>query len=378
MKKIFILTGEPSGDKLASTVISKLQIQNPEIEYMSVAGTHIKKLGIQSIFDLKDITYLGFTSVLLNIFKIRNKINIAVNEIIKFNPDILFSVDSPDFTLRVAEKVKKINNNIKTIHYVAPQVWIWRKNRVKKIKKFIDHIILLFKFEKKYFDAENIPNTFVGHPLIEKNNNVKTFLNDFISRDKKIISIFPGSRKSETNVLLPILLDFIKIMKKKKDIYSFVFHATDENKEFIINQVKKTDFNNIDVVSDENIKTQILSNSIFAVSKSGTVSLQISSSNIPSIIIYKLSFINFMIFKLLVNVKFANIINIINDKEIIPELLQNECNADEIYKTVNYFLKNPELIKKQLNECNKTLEGIKSKTSSSNEAATILTNYLAT
>ena len=378
MKKIFILTGEPSGDKLASTVISKLQIQNPEIEYMSVAGTHIKKLGIQSIFDLKDITYLGFTSVLLNIFKIRNKINIAVNEIIKFNPDILFSVDSPDFTLRVAEKVKKINNKIKTIHYVAPQVWVWRKNRVKKIKKFIDHIILLFKFEKKYFDAENIPNTFVGHPLIEKNNNVKTFLNDFISRDKKIISIFPGSRKSETNVLLPILLDFIKIMKKKKDIYSFVFHATDENKEFIINQVKKTDFNNIDVVSDENIKTQILSNSIFAVSKSGTVSLQISSSNIPSIIIYKLSFINFMIFKLLVNVKFANIINIINDKEIIPELLQNECNADEIYKAVNYFLKNPKLIKKQLNECNKTLEGIKSKTSSSNEAATILTNYLAT
>ena len=378
MKKIFILTGEPSGDKLASTVISKLQIQNPEIEYMSVAGTHIKKLGIQSIFDLKDITYLGFTSVLLNIFKIRNKINIAVNEIIKFNPDILFSVDSPDFTLRVAEKVKKINNKIKTIHYVAPQVWVWRKNRVKKIKKSIDHIILLFKFEKKYFDAENIPNTFVGHPLIEKNNNVKTFLNDFISRDKKIISIFPGSRKSETNILLPILLDFIKIMKKKKDIYSFVFHATDENKEFIINQVKKTDFNNIDVVSDENIKTQILSNSIFAVSKSGTVSLQISSSNIPSIIIYKLSFINFMIFKLLVNVKFANIINIINDKEIIPELLQNECNADEIYKAVNYFLKNPKLIKKQLNECNKTLEGIKSKTSSSNEAATILTNYLAT
>ena len=134
-------------------------------------------------------------------------------------------------------------------------------------------------------------------------------------------------------------------MNKKEDIYSFVLHATDENKEFIINQVKKTDLNNIDVVSDENIKSQILSNSIFAVSKSGTVSLQISSSNVPSIIIYKLNFINFMIFKLLVNVKFANIINIINDKEVIPELLQNECNAEEIYKTVVYFLKNPELIK---------------------------------
>ena len=143
MKKIFILTGEPSGDKLASTVISKLQSTNTEIEYLSVGGVNLKKLGISSIFDLKDITYLGFTSVIFNIFKIRNKINKTVEEIIKFSPDILFSVDSPDFTLRVAEKVKKINKNIKTIHYVAPQVWIWRKNRVKKIKKFIDHILLL-------------------------------------------------------------------------------------------------------------------------------------------------------------------------------------------------------------------------------------------
>ena len=167
MKKIFILTGEPSGDRLASSIISKLKTQNSNIEYLSVGGSYLKNLGISSIFDLKDITYLGFTTVLLNIFKIRKKINYTVKEIIKFNPDILLSVDSPDFTLRVAEKVKTLNKNIKTIHYVAPQVWIWRKNRVKKIKKFIDHILLLFNFEKKYFDIENIKNTFVGHPLIE-------------------------------------------------------------------------------------------------------------------------------------------------------------------------------------------------------------------
>ena len=376
MKKIFILTGEPSGDKLASTVISKLMMQNPDIEYLSVGGSNIKRLGIRSIFNLKDITYLGFTSVLFYIFKISRKINKTVHEIIKFNPEILFSVDSPDFTMRVAEKVKKINCNIKTVHYVAPQVWVWRKNRVKKIKNFIDHMLLLFNFERKYFDKENIKNTFVGHPLIEKNENVKTVLNNLISKDKKIISLFPGSRKSEINVLLPILFNFIKLMNKKDLTYYFVFHATDDNKEFIINYIKKTDANNIDVVSDENIKSQILSNSIFAVSKSGTVSLQISNFNIPSIIIYKLSFINFMIFKLLINVKFANIINIINDKEVIPELLQKECNAEEIYKTVIYFLKNPELIKKQLIDCRKTLEGIKSKTSSSNEVATILSNYL--
>jgi len=378
MNKIFILTGEPSGDKLASTVVTKLKTQNPNIEYLSVGGTNIKKLGIKSIFDLKEITYLGFTSVLLNIFKIKKKIDQTVDEIIKFNPDILFSVDSPDFTLRVAEKVKKINNNIKTVHYVAPQVWVWRKNRVKKIKKFIDHMLLLFDFEKKYFNDENIKNTFVGHPLIENNIKGKTMINNLISTDKKIISIFPGSRKSETSVLMPILLNFIKLMNKKNFNYSYIFHATDENKEAIVHKVKKANLENTDIVSDENIKSQILSNSIFAVSKSGTVSLQISSLNIPSIIIYKLNFINFMIFKFLVNVKFANIINIINNKEVIPELLQNECNAEEICRSVIYFLKHPELIKKQLHECRKTLEGIKSKTSSSDEAALILNKYLIT
>ena len=134
MKKIFILTGEPSGDKLASTAISKLKKNYSDIEYLSVGGSNLKKIGIKSIFELNEITYLGFTSVLFNIFKIKKKINQTVDEILKFDPDILFSVDSPDFTLRVAELVKKKNPNIKTIHYVAPQIWIWRKGRVKKIK----------------------------------------------------------------------------------------------------------------------------------------------------------------------------------------------------------------------------------------------------
>src|SRR6056300_1638410 len=377
MKKIFILTGEPSGDKLASTVISRLKLENPEIEYLSVGGTHLKNLGIKSIYNLKEITYLGFTSILFNIFKIRSKINKTVEEIVKFNPDILLSVDSPDFTLRVAEKVKKINNNIKTIHYVAPQVWIWRKNRVKKIKKFIDHILLLFKFEKKYFDEENINNTFVGHPLIENNKQNKIFIENILPDNKKIISLFPGSRKSETNVLLPILLDFVQLMTNKHNDYFFYFHATEENKSLILKMVKNLNYNNIDVISDENIKSKILSHSIFAVSKSGTVSLQICNFNIPSIIIYKISFINFMIFKMLINIKFVNIINIINKREVIPELLQKDCNAAEIYRSVEYFLKNPELIKKQVSDCSKTLEGIRSKTSSADEASSILIKYFS-
>ncbi len=376
MKRIFILTGEPSGDKLASTVISKLKQINSEVEYSCVGGHHLESLGIKSIYNLNQITYIGFTSVLFNIFKIRNRINKTVEEVIKFNPDILFSVDSPDFTLRVAERVKKLNNNIKTIHYVAPQVWIWREGRVKKFKKFIDHMLLLFNFEKKYFDKENILNTFVGHPLLELNKSSKIDLSSLIDKNKKIISIFPGSRDSEINVLLPILCDFIKLMNEKSNDYTFIFHATDKNKEIIVNFLKNYSLNNFQVISDHNIKSQILSNSAFAVAKSGTVSLEICNANIPSIIIYKVNMINYLIMKSLVKIKFVNIINIINNKEIIPELLQSECNAKEIYNSVNYLLSHPNLLKSQLDDIGNTLKNIKLDTSSSEKVSNILTEYL--
>ena len=376
MKKIFILTGEPSGDKLASTVISKLKQHNSDIEYSCVGGVHLNSLGIKSIYDLKEVTYIGFTSVLLNLFKIKKKIDETIDKIIEFKPDILFTVDSPDFTLRVAEKVKKINPNIKTVHYVAPQVWVWREGRVKKFKKFLDHILLLFNFEKKYFDKENINNTFVGHPLLEKSNKAKTDLSNLIKKDKKIISLFAGSRSSETSILLPILIDFIKLMNDKYSDYLFVFHATDENKNYINDNIKSTKLSNIEVISDKNIKSQILSNSVFAVSKSGTVSLEICNAKVPSIIIYKMNFMNFMIVKLLVKIKYANIINIINNREVIPELIQNECNSKEIFNSVVYFLKNPSLMDKQIIDFTNTLNVIRSKTSSAEEASSVLSSYL--
>ncbi len=377
MKKIFVLTGEPSGDKLASTVIAKLKQSHLDIEYLCVGGSHLNSLGIKSIYDLKEVTYIGFTSVLLNIFKIKKKINETVDKIIEFEPDILFSIDSPDFTLRVVEKVKKIRPNIKTIHFVAPQVWVWREGRVKKFKKFLDHILLLFNFEKKYFDKESINNTFVGHPLLEKKNKAKTDLSNLIRKDKKIISLFAGSRSSETSILLPILIDFIKLMNDKHNDYLFVFHSTKENKNYINGIVKTSNLDNVEVVSDENIKFQILSNSVFAVSKSGTVSLEICNAKVPSIIIYKMNFLNFIIVKFLVKIKYANIINIINNKEVIPELIQNECNSKEIYKSVVYFLKNPSLIDKQINDCCNTLDEIRSKSSSADEASSVLLHYLA-
>jgi len=375
MKKIFILTGEPSGDKLASKVISKLKNSNTDIEYLSVGGEHLKALGIKSLYDLKEVTYLGFTRVLFNIFKIKKKINETVDKIIEFNPDILFSVDSPDFTLRVAKKVKKINSNIKTIHFVAPQVWIWREHRVKHLKSFLDHVLLLFPFEKKYFDEENIQSTFTGHPLLEDKEKDKIDVSQIIKNHKKIISIFPGSRQSEINVLLPILIDFVKMMNEKyKDIF-FVFHSTSQHNQSTQDRLIKEGFKNCGSISDEIIKSQVLKSSTFAVSKSGTISLEICNAKVPSIIIYKMNIINFFIVKMLVKVKFANIINIAADEKIIPELLQSNCNSKNIFDTVDKLLEDKQSLQNQVNKSQEIISNFKTN-QSSEIAASILSNNL--
>ena len=363
MKKIFILTGEPSGDKLASKTIAKLKMLNSNIEYLSVGGENLKLLGVKSIYDLKEITYLGFTQVLFNIFQIHNKINKTVKAIIDFSPDILFTVDSPDFTLRVAEKVKKKNLNIKTVHYVAPQVWAWREGRVKKIKKFVDHILLLFRFEKSYFDKEQVSCEFVGHPLLEQKIKEKIDINQLIEKNKALISVFAGSRVSEINVLMPILLSFIKLMAKNYNDVIFIFHSTVEHRELIKSHIKNNSLINCEIVSDDTIKSYLLKKSIFAIAKSGTVSLEICNAKIPSIILYKMNFINFLIVRMLVKIKYANIINIAANEEIIPELLQSNCNAENIYKVVNEFLESPSKIIEQVKKTEIVLRTFKTEKS---------------
>ena len=377
MKKIFILTGEPSGDKLASKVINKLMSKRSDISYLSVGGENLRALGIKSLYDLKDVTFLGFTSVFLNIFKIKKKIKDTTNEIINFSPDILFSVDSPDFTLRIAKNVKKKNPNIKIIHFVAPQVWIWRSRRIKKIKNIVDHMLLLFKFEKKIFDQEHINSTFVGHPLLDSDQNQREELDNTGFFNKRIISLFPGSRMSEIKILMPILIDFVLLVQKKTDMYSFVFHSTSELEIDIKNFIKEASLEKCEIISDNKNKKYILNKSTFAIAKSGTVSLEISNAQIPSLIIYKMGFINFFIIKLLVNTKYANIFNIIAKKIIIPELLQSKCNAEEILRVFNSYINNPEFSREQLLKCNKILKEIRNESSSIKTVSDILSKSLS-
>ena len=232
-----------------------------------MGGENLKALEIRSIYDLKEITYLGFTKVISNIFKINKKINETVKAILNFNPDILFTVDSPDFTLRVAERVKKENKKIKTIHYVAPQVWV-RERTEKKIKKFIDHILLLFSFEKHYFDKENVSNEFVGHPLLDDTVESKIDINQIFEKNKALISVFPGSRISEIDILMPILLDFIELMNSNYQDFIYIFHSTKQHYQLIQNYIKSKDLKNCTkIISDDKIKTHTLKKVYFCSSE---------------------------------------------------------------------------------------------------------------
>ena len=374
MKKIFVLTGEPSGDKLASKVIAQLKRSRSDIEYLSVGGEYLKALGIKSLYDLSEVTYLGFTKVLFNIFKIKKKISETVDKIIEFNPEIIFSVDSPDFTLRVSKNVKKIKPNIKIIHFVSPKVYVWRKGRVKKLKSFLDHILLLFPFEKKYYDEENIKSTFTGHPLLESDAKDKIDINQFIKKEKKIFSIYPGSRLTEVNILLPILFNFIKLMNERHKDILFIFHSTFAHSQLIKNLLSKEGLKNCEVISDDIIKSEVLKKSIFAVAKSGTVSLEICNFKIPSIIIYKMNSLNFFIVKSLVKVKFANIINIAANKEIIPELLQSKCNSKNIFNTVNALLNDKNSLNEQVMKTQEIIDKFRTNKSSEIASSVLLNN----
>ena len=352
-KKIFIITGESSGDKISSLIIKNLKEKNLDIKFLAIGGDNIKSEKIECIFDIKDIAYMGFVDVLKNIFSIKKKINLSVRKILEFNPDVIFSVDSPDFSFRILKKIKKVSKKIKTIHLVAPQVWAWRENRKKILYKFIDHLLLLFPFEKKYFEGF-IRNSFVGHPFFD----FSVFkIDKLVNNNKKYLTLCPGSRNAELKIFMPI---FIEVIKKINLNNNFIFHipASENNKHLINDYMRKTNISNFIITTNENEKNFYIRDSILTISKSGTVTLDICKNQCPLIVVYKTSWLNYLLIKPFVKVKFGNILNIIEQKEIIPELIQAKCNPQDIYKKAKEFIDNQLLGKELVTEYTKILEKI--------------------
>lgn len=352
-KKIFIITGEPSGDKIASLIINEIKKKDTNIKFLAIGGDNLKLQNINCIFDISEISYMGFLDVIKNIFAIKKRIDYAIKKILEFNPDTILSVDSPDFTFRILKKIKNKNNKIKTVHLVAPHVWAWRENRKKILYKFIDHLLLLFSFEKKYFEGF-IRNSFVGHPFLDfsvfKINEIKQI-------SKQYFTLCPGSRSSELKIFMPI---FIEIIKKINRNQKFIFHipTIENNRNLITNYLKKSKISNFIITTTESDKNFYIQNSILSVSKSGTITLDICKNKCPLIVVYKTSWLNYLLIKPFIKTKFGNILNVIAQKEIIPELIQKKCNSDDIYKKVIEFI-NDELLRNEVvSQYTKILETI--------------------
>lgn len=336
--KIVVITGEESGDQLgASLLIALEKIYDQKLDVFGIGGKALEERGLKKFYDISEINVMGIVEVVPKIFHIKKIINNTVDKILEINPDIVLTIDSPDFTLRIAKKLKKKNNNLKIVHFVAPSVWIWRSGRIKTVKESVDHLLTILPFEKEIFEKENIDTSFVGHPIteIDIQNYSGTDLSE-ISNDinKEIMLVLPGSRKKEVEKLLPIYLETIR-QSKWKDRFDVVIPAT-ENMHDLIRDISNKRFSDIKAVilSDEEQKFKSFYLADYAITTSGTAALELSYFGVAYVSGYKFNILTYFLMIMLIKMKMGNLINIIINKMLIPELLQSECTPQNI----NYYM----------------------------------------
>ena len=336
--KIVVITGEESGDQLgASLLIALEKIYDQKLDVFGIGGKALEERGLKKFYDISEINVMGIVEVVPKIFHIKKIINNTVDKILEINPDIVLTIDSPDFTLRIAKKLKKKNNNLKIVHFVAPSVWIWRSGRIKTVKESVDHLLTILPFEKEIFEKENIDTSFVGHPITEidiQNYSGTDFSEISDDIKKEIMLVLPGSRKKEVEKLLPIYLETIR-QSKWKDRFDVVIPAT-ENMHDLIRDISNKRFSDIKTVilSDEEQKFKSFYLADYAITTSGTAALELSYFGVAYVSGYKFNILTYFLMIMLIKMKMGNLINIIINKMLIPELLQSECTPQNI----NYYM----------------------------------------
>ncbi len=330
--KIYIIVGEESGENIGYELLSSLK-KKINFRLYGIGGKKLNSLGLKSIFNFNELSVMGLFEVLPKIPKLLILIQKTFFNILQVEPDLIITIDAPDFSFRVLKKIKNKNNNLKTLHIVAPTVWAWKSSRAKKISKFVDNLFVLFPFEKKYFVPYGIKTTFIGHPLLNNNHQVDTISN-ILGLKKNIISIFPGSRRGEIQRHLSHILSFIS-KSNSYQIYKFLIISVDRHIE-LINKIAKEYKNiiNLYVLNSSEYKNYAFKYSKYAIAVSGTISLELAINKVPLIVVYKLNFFSYLIIKKLVKVKYISLANIILNKKIIPELIQKDFS----YKKFNFEL----------------------------------------
>lgn len=364
--KYYIIAGEASGDLHGSNLIKELKKLDNSSHFRCWGGDLMSQECNDLVKHYKDYSHMGFFEVFINLKKILKNLSFCKKDIKKYNPDVIIYVDFPGFNLRIAKWAKK--NKFKNHFYISPQIWAWKQNRIKTIRKVIDRMYVILPFEKKFYSSINFNVHYVGHPLLDV---IKTNKNEALDQgQEKIIALLPGSRDQEIKKILPEMINIIKNFKN----YSFyICAAPSQKKSTYLKYIKDKNIEKVKIV--ENQTYEILSKSSAALVTSGTATLETALFKIPQVVCYKSSWISIMIGRFLLrNLKYISLVNLILDKEVVRELIQENLNEKNLTSELKNILEGDHRIN-MLKSYNELIDKLGNKGASEKTALKIF-NYL--
>ena len=328
--KIAISAGEESGDILGSDLIDSLRDYKNDIEFIGLGGEKMKEKGLKPLFPFEEISKMGLIEPLFSLKNLLRRRKQLIDYIIDEQPDVFIGVDSPSFNLGISKRLK-LKTKIKTIQYVCPQIWAWRKKRIRKFSNYLDHIFCLYKFETKILKNHNLESSFVGHPLAKKieleinKEKYKDHLN--LDRSKTHVALLPGSRDSEIKKHTDDLLSMVSHYKNHNPKIKFILALTKNSRKYCFEE-KMKELDNLSIFYDDT--KNVLSASDFSIIASGTATLEAALCKTPMFVIYKTNFLSYFILSRLIYSKFISLPNILSEKKIVKELLQSQVNFNNL------------------------------------------------
>ncbi len=329
--KIYLIAGEPSGDVLGARLMEGLQQISPiDFQFYGIGGQKMASQGLASIFPMSDIALMGIFEILPKLPRLVSRLNKTLKDVVARQPDIIVTIDSPGFSLRVAKKLK--DSGIPIVHYVAPSVWAWKSWRASQMRGYLTKVLALLHFEPPYFEEHGLPCDFVGHPVLQSgadSGSAVRFRQKYnISPDRRLLGILPGSRDGEVRRHLPVIQRSLELSQIKWEQTDLVVPLADDVSETVRDNMGKWDFNVHFVPGADKYDAFAALGS--ALAASGTVALELALANVPFITIYKMAPLSNYLARRLVNLKYVNLINILLDKQVVPELLLESCKAELI------------------------------------------------
>ncbi|MDP8079409.1 lipid-A-disaccharide synthase [Phocoenobacter skyensis] len=347
---IALVAGEISGDILGAGLINALCLHYPDAKFIGVAGEKMQQAGCETLFDMQELSVMGLTEVIKHLPRLLKRRKQVINTMLELKPDIFIGIDAPDFNLYVENKLKQ--KGIKTVHYVSPSVWAWRQGRVHKIAKATNLVLALLPFEKAFYDRFNVPCKFIGHTMADaiplKPNRSEACEKLGIDEKGRYMAILAGSRCSEIEFLAEPFLKTAQILKEKHPDLQFLVPLVNEKTQQLFEQIKAKVAPELDLIPLKGNARQAMICAEATLLASGTAALEAMLCKSPMVVGYKMKSLTHMIAKKLVKTEYYSLPNLLANAPLVPELIQSECNPENlVWHLNNYLLQDPESLKEK-------------------------------